>query len=170
LVIVMRATPFAEDFALDHPRSTAGFTLIELMVTLAVVAALMAVGTPSFRSFTNNQAIRSASFDLNSALTLARSEAVKRNGQVTIARRNGNWSLGWTVTAADGTVVQNTERASNRVTASNATASVTFNQSGRVAGNAVVNWELETVPSSNKQYRCITLDPAGMPRVSKEAC
>lgn len=148
----------------------AGFTLIELLVTLAVIAVLMAVGTPSFRSFTNGQSIRSASFDLNHSLTLARSEAVKRNGLVTVTRRNNDWSLGWTVTAADGTVLHSIERTSNRVTTSSGSASVTFNQVGRTTGAATVQWELETAPTSAKQYRCITLDPAGMPRVTKEEC
>lgn len=167
----MRAMTFNVVTCAGTPRrSAAGFTLIEILVTITVLAVVMAIGTPSFRSFTNSQSIRSTSFDLNSALTLARSEAVKRNGAVTVTRRNNDWSQGWTVTASDGSVLHSSERASNRVTAVNATAAVTFNQTGRTTSAANIEWELATVHGSPKQYRCITLDPAGLPRVTKEEC
>lgn len=55
-----------------------GFTLIELMVTITVLAVLLGIGIPSFRSMIENNRIAAASNDLVSALQLARSEAIKR--------------------------------------------------------------------------------------------
>lgn len=74
------------------PRSTfrsskpAGFTLVELMVTVAVLAILLAIATPSFTSIINGNRLASGANELVASLQLARSEAVKRNRSVAICR------------------------------------------------------------------------------------
>ncbi|SDP51112.1 type IV fimbrial biogenesis protein FimT [Ralstonia sp. 25mfcol4.1] len=75
-----------------------GFTLVELIVTLLVLAILATMAAPSFQQFIAGQRVRNAASDLASAFTLMRSEAVKRNGIATLAA-NGTWSAGWVVTA-----------------------------------------------------------------------
>ena len=64
-----------------------GFTLIELMTTIAVLVVLALVAMPSFRQFVANQRVRNASFELMSALTLARSQAIVQNGDVKLKRK-----------------------------------------------------------------------------------
>src|SRR4051812_49326639 len=81
--------------------SQRGFTLIELMVTIAVAAILLAIVVPSFRTFTQSQRIKSGSFELYSALALARSEAVKQRANVTVTANSGGWNKGWTISGAD---------------------------------------------------------------------
>lgn len=61
-----------------------GFTLVELMVTIAVMAVLLAVAVPSFRDIINNNRISSQTNELVSDLTLARSEAAKRGVPVSV--------------------------------------------------------------------------------------
>ena len=56
-----------------------GFTLIELVVALAIFGILMAVGMPSFSAWTQNSQIRTAAGAIQSGLQLARAEAVRRN-------------------------------------------------------------------------------------------
>lgn len=56
----------------------AGFTLVELMVTVAIAAILLGIGVPSFRALIENNRIAAASNDVVTALQYARSEAVKR--------------------------------------------------------------------------------------------
>src|SRR5690349_7647306 len=73
-----------------------GFTLVEMMITLTVIGVLLAIAVPSFRQITLNQGIRTASFDLFSALELARSEAIKRNNSVSV-QPDSSWSTGWKV-------------------------------------------------------------------------
>lgn len=68
---------------LSRPAGTRGFTLIELVVTVAVLGILTTMALPSFRSFLASQRIKTASFDLMSMITIARSEAIKRNTDVT---------------------------------------------------------------------------------------
>lgn len=91
-----------------RPRSRAdlgGVTLIELMVGLAVLAILLAIGAPSFQSFMASSRLSSASNDLIGSLALARSEAVRRGSRITLCKSDtgercvtdGTWSQGWIV-------------------------------------------------------------------------
>jgi type IV fimbrial biogenesis protein FimT len=87
-----------------RPRAR-GFTLIELVVTIAVAAILVTVALPNLQTFIKNNRIKTSVGDLAVALNLARSEASKRAGRVTVCVRasdaacgGGNdWSTGWLV-------------------------------------------------------------------------
>ena len=68
---------------MDTPNNARGLTLVELIITVAITAILLAVGVPSFRSLIANSTITSEVNSLVSQLQLARSEAIKR-GDVTI--------------------------------------------------------------------------------------
>ena len=56
-----------------------GFTMIELLVTMAVAAILMAIAVPSYRSFMISSRVATESNDFLAALNLARSEAIKKD-------------------------------------------------------------------------------------------
>lgn len=66
-----------------HPRN-AGFTLIELMVTIAVLAVVMAIAIPSMRGLINSNRLTTQANELVATLQYARSEAVRGNGRVTV--------------------------------------------------------------------------------------
>ena len=82
-----------------------GFTLIELMITLFIIGLLLMVGLPSMKSFLQSNQLVAATNELLSAVHVARSEAIKSNGSVTICESsNGtscsttgtsNWENGW---------------------------------------------------------------------------
>ncbi len=67
-------------------RPTRGVTLIELLVTLSVVAILLAIGVPSFQAVLARNRIAGITNDLMGALNLTRSEAIKRGKIVTICK------------------------------------------------------------------------------------
>jgi type IV fimbrial biogenesis protein FimT len=71
-------------------QSLRGFTLIEMMVTIAVMAILLSLAVPSFRESALTSQLRSASTDLLSAANLARSESVKRRAIVTLCVSNAD--------------------------------------------------------------------------------
>lgn len=110
-----------------------GFTLIELMVALAVVAVLISVGLPKMSVFFKGNRMVTNANDLLAGLHIARSEAIKRNTRVSIckstnagdavpkcAKAGKSWDEGWFVfvegrdvgnvfgeyTAADGAILR----------------------------------------------------------------
>ena len=63
-----------------------GYTLIELMVTVAVMAVVLAIATPSFTSVVNGNRLGSQTEELVSSLQFARSEALRRSQVVTLCQ------------------------------------------------------------------------------------
>lgn len=59
-----------------------GFSLIELMVVIAILGLLLAIGIPSFATWLRNVQIRNAAESLQSGLQFARTEALRRNERV----------------------------------------------------------------------------------------
>mgnify|MGYP003381956147 CR=1 FL=1 len=87
-----------------------GFTLVELMVTLAIAAILLSIAAPNFVSFIKNNRITTITNDLLADLALARSEAAKRGQAVSVCISSdgltctgSNWLGGRLVFADSGT-------------------------------------------------------------------
>jgi type IV fimbrial biogenesis protein FimT len=89
-------------------QKTSGFTLLELMIVLAIGALIMSMAVPSFRNSINNQRLVTATNELVMSFTLAKSEAIKRVVYVTVCKSSdgatcsGNtasWNEGWIVFA-----------------------------------------------------------------------
>jgi len=89
-----------------HYRLQEGVTLIELVVSLSIVAILLTIAAPSFAEIQQNTRRRSAVNDYWHAIFLARNEAIKRNSVVSLCKSStgitcdnasGSWSNGWIV-------------------------------------------------------------------------
>ena len=79
-------------------RPLAGWSLIELMTGLAVIAILLCLSIPSFASLIQKQKINSAARDLLAAITLTRSEAIRRGERVDLVPADGvDWANGWLI-------------------------------------------------------------------------
>jgi type IV fimbrial biogenesis protein FimT len=74
-----------------------GLTLIEIMVTLAVVAITLSLGVPSFQGLASSNRMSTTANSLISALNVARSEAIKRGARVNVVATGANWATGWKV-------------------------------------------------------------------------
>lgn len=154
----------------------AGFTLVELMVVVAVVGVLAIAAAPAMTAMVNNGRITGSSEELVTSLQLARSEAVRRNSRVTIcAGSNGvcsgsaSWAQ-WTVYGRDNTAaipvvdVIRDSTVSGDVQFAGPTAEIVFRPSGLIDNSQQVE------ASMNDLRRCVTISISGAVSLSKIAC
>ncbi len=95
----------------------AGFSMIELMIALVVLSVLVSLAVPSYTRMMAEQRLRQASNELRMSVSLARSEAIKRNYATRLLPSTaGNWDDGWCVKAT-------TDASGNPVTVNNCSAS-----------------------------------------------
>jgi type IV fimbrial biogenesis protein FimT len=80
-----------------------GFTLLELMISVAIIAILAAMVFPSYREFTTRMTVSNNVNELVGALNTARAEAVKRGRTVAVIANGGGWSSGWQVVSGKET-------------------------------------------------------------------
>ncbi|MCE1192348.1 MAG: GspH/FimT family pseudopilin [Acidovorax sp.] len=149
-----------------HPRHTpsiqaqhfeAGFTTIELMVVVAIVATLAALAGPSFTLLIENWRVRESAELLQDTLVYARSEAIKRGGHVVVQKLPNNtngcstadetskWNCGWmvchdtndsgTCTAADPVLQRVASSAKVEVRRTRGGESIKLNRWGLVSGS-----------------------------------
>jgi type IV fimbrial biogenesis protein FimT len=151
-------------------RGERGFTLIELMTAVSVLTVVAAVAAPNLRSFSASQSVKALASDLASDLLLARSEALKRNANVTLTPSGTSWTAGWTVTSGGTQLSGRGAFTSDTLALSGAPSSITFNQFGRVAAPATT--VRITVSASNAAgvNRCVELDLSGRARAKGTSC
>lgn len=148
-----------------HIRSVAGFTIAELMIVVVIVGILTAVAAPSFTEAIEKQRARSSASDLHAALTRARSEAIKRNADITLAPISSTWTSGWRITDSNSIVID--EHGSIGSLTISGPASVVYRSSGRISGT-VANFSITGTHAS--ATRCVYLDLSGRPSAKAEAC
>lgn len=166
-------------------RLPSGFTLIEMLVVLVIVAILGAIAVPSFTQMMANSRIGGAANSLQGALLKARSEALKRNCSVTVRRTGSTWALGWEVialnvanggdcvgaeydTGAGLSLQVDTPRGVVVTVDPAGLSSVTYLRTGRMAIGP--KFGITRDPPGAGQTRCVRIELDGYPKVVKEAC
>jgi type IV fimbrial biogenesis protein FimT len=151
-----------------------GFTLIELMITLAVMAILLSWAVPSFQEIIRQNRLTTDTNDLVTALNLARSEAIKRGRTVTVTPSGGDWGAGWTIATTDSDGNAITLRVGDGVSGSmsmtGGAATFSFDASGfRNDGNGAS--QINVCDSDSSKGRQISISVIGRPSVdSAYAC
>lgn len=168
-------------------RPSKGFTLVELMTAVAVMAILSAIAYPSFESTLRSNRMATTSNELIAGLSLARSEAIKntRGGGI-CASTDGTdcdgaaWTDGWMVwgdlnrngSYDDGdTILRYTEARPKLQSPDNGSLTIAFDARGRNRANAAEDITLRPVECGDQLLqRRLTVSPTGQVRVHKEAC
>lgn len=97
----------------DIAKTATGFTLIELLTVVSVLAILAAIAAPNMRPVLDRSRVRGVAAELQSALYFARSEALRRGGDVTVAAKVDGWGAGWNVRDSGGNLLQQKVPAAN---------------------------------------------------------
>jgi type IV fimbrial biogenesis protein FimT len=167
---------------------SAGFTLLELMVVITIVAILMALGVPSYRYVTNSNRMSGEVNALLGDLQFARSEAIKEGATVTVCPTSNpsatppicnagssEWDKGWIVTSPTVTpnvlrIQQAFANTSDSFQSVGNQTSITFDRNGFANAtpaltNAGATIMLKTMPataSSPAWTRCVEIQRGGM--------
>jgi type IV fimbrial biogenesis protein FimT len=119
-------------------KSSAGFTLIELMIAITILAIMLFIALPNFAIWMQNTQIRTAGEAVLNGMQLARAEAIRRNVNVELRM---DASSGWTARVVDTLEVIQSRLAGEGSAAALVTITpagartVTFNSFGSVATN-----------------------------------
>lgn len=164
-----------------------GFTLVELMVTIAVVAILATIAFPGFQSTIRSNRVATAGNELIASLSLARSEAIRgtRGGAVCASKAGtscdgASWVDGWMVWEdrnGNGTfdsgepVLRYSQARPGLQGTSGQPLSVSFDSRGRSRAAAAVDLTLRPEKCGDQPLqRTLRISPTGQVRLQKESC
>jgi type IV fimbrial biogenesis protein FimT len=154
---------------------SAGFTMIELMMTIAIATIVMTLAIPSFRYVTNANRIAGEINGLLGDMQFARAEAIKEGQGVTVcvstdhttcAANDTDWEHGWIVISSLASVgvlrVQSQFSGTDTFSANHNIFTVTFNREGYAGGlpaGALIT--LHDSTSTSAWTRCLSLSFTG---------
>lgn len=161
-------------------RRKQGFTLLELMVTIAIAGILLTIGVPSFQSVVTRNRISANTNEFIVAINLARSEAIKRGSEVSVCKStdgtscttSGDWGKGWIVYLPSSPieVIRIFGALNGDDTLTSTAHVVTFNSSGALAHNAPITFDFSLCQKQANQRNRIVINLTGRPNRSEVPC
>jgi len=158
-----------------------GFSLIELMVSIAIIGILLAVGATSFKNYVTNEDVRTIAHQFQSSLLLARSEAVKRSTNTYLTPSSNGYKEGWIVSTMQGRaynsclsptpptdciyVFQN----DRPITLAGISGQIEYNRQGRIPLGT--SFSIEICDSENSEFiskRTVDVNSNGFPKIQVE--
>jgi type IV fimbrial biogenesis protein FimT len=161
----------------DNRNRQKGFTLLELMFTIAVAAIVLSFGVPGFMSFIQNNRAVTHTNDLVTALNLGRSEATRRGSTVILCSSSdgascsgsNDWSDGWVARSAGGELLRSwPERSGGAGVLTANVSQIQFQARGSIVGTAALAVRLPDC--SGNQGRDVSVNAAGRISVSRVGC
>src|SRR5712671_3178352 len=132
------------------------------MLVVGIVGVVTVIALPSMRDLVTTNRMKTVSLDLYTSLTLARSEAIKRNNNsVSMIAAAGGWQNGWTVTcvgcgplSTDITVIAG-DAIDTSLTLTGPGSNITFNRDGRLSSAAASFTIRSGVNNVSSPMRCV---------------
>lgn len=170
-------------------RNQSGFTMVEMMTVVVILAVITSIAVPSMRGFIQRSNAATSANTLLTSFALARSEAVRRVGRVSIcpsadgASCTGEWKDGWIVYLDDSNprqfddgvdqIVQVFPALNAKTVFSQTVASLSFLESGArdASATAPTGNCLEFIVADNEEARrYVRVSNNGALRTGKGAC
>ena len=150
-----------------------GFTVIELMVALAVLAILVALAVPNFNDASLSARLNGFANSLVAAAQVARSEAIKRNDTIRLCASSGGatcdageWEEGWIVVTDDDRVLQHQQALPSEFKVTEAGGANILSFPGTVVGTTNATLTVcRSTPVGNEE-RVVTISGTGSAYVS----
>ncbi|VAW79514.1 hypothetical protein MNBD_GAMMA15-1217 [hydrothermal vent metagenome] len=147
-------------------KKQSAFTLMELMIGLAIASIVLSVGVPSFTSLINNNRLTSQVNELVTTFNLARSEAIKRGRPIDISAASGdeNWKDGWTVEVnGTGTDIRvfAAQKGSHTLVADGDEPTFTYNSQGFLSTACAASCTISLCVASGEIGRRLSIAPSG---------
>jgi type IV fimbrial biogenesis protein FimT len=149
-----------------------GFTLVELIVAIAVLGILLSISLPSLDGMLLSGKLRSYANELVASVYLARSEAIKTNSTVRLCASSsgtgcdGDWAQGWVVLRSNDAVVQSHGALADGYKINAGANTLSFKPTGISATQTTLT-VCKATPSAGDQERVVTISATGRPSVSK---
>ena len=173
-----------------RPTAQTGFTLMELLMTIAIAAIVATIAIPSFQYVTNSNRVAGEVNGLLGDLQFARAEAIKEGQPVTVCMSKGGttcdttgsaWQSGWivysnptgtgtnTTTPVAGSIlrIQNTFTSTDTFLAAPAFSAITYNREGYAIGvgnGTLISLHVASASPAQKAAwtRCLAVSVNGM--------
>ncbi|WP_420592267.1 GspH/FimT family pseudopilin [Bacterioplanoides sp.] len=149
------------------------FTLVELMIVIAIIGIMMAVATPNLRTYNVNTMADSAHKALLQDIRYGRNTARDIGTNVEIFPQSGDWSQGWIVNEVGGAPLRIHGPVEQAVITSNSYnnqdgSRLTFDERGRAS--AVGSFQIRTAGCTGDRNRDIAINVMGQTRTTTSAC
>lgn len=140
--------------------------MTELIVTMSIVAILTVIAVPAFQSLVANQKVSVSSSELISTLARARSEAIKRNAEVTIAPASTSWESGWRILDSASATLVNYPAVSGVTIVG--PGNVIYQSTGRIKNVTSPTFDVSSTNGTGRA--CVQVDLSGLPSRKTSSC
>ena len=160
-----------------------GFTLVEVMIAISVMAILIFGGVPSFIQLIRDTSVSTQSNSLVAAIGLARSEAVRRGVDVHLTavtddKNETAWSNGWVIwvdsdndnARESSEVLRNYKSPDGELVLDKNVTDIVFNSQGEIRGGDIYTFQLKPLGCQAQEKREIKIKSTGRPSITKVDC